>query len=368
LRESREALNAGERLAHECDLSDLCLRAESLGLEIDLAAGMMVDPRRLDRVEQLASMNDPEALLAVGTWAARHGQIARAEALLRACAAAEPALDRLATASRVALVDLALLRGAVDDAERMILSLVRELRGRERRTSLAEGFLRLAIVHRIRGRFGRALESVELSDETARRGDMAARRTAAELVRAWVAVGAGDVEGAQQLLDRGAAAADPRSPWEVRALYHEVLAEERHQRGDAPATLAAHVAGAEAATAAGDTVRSHFHAGVSAVLTAHATQVSEAVAALGSIGAHRHLARLMLAGALVGRDREILQAAEHEARLAGDHLLLLEVLHAERNTARIGEARALARRLTEGLEGSLGESLRERPEVRWALS
>ncbi|MBM4393249.1 MAG: hypothetical protein FJ090_19155, partial [Deltaproteobacteria bacterium] len=185
---------------------------------------------------------------------------------------------------------------------------------------------------------------------------------------AWVQVGAGDFDAAGARIAACGAAADAAAPYAVRAFYYQVLADERRERGDAPAALAAHLAGMETAQRAGDAARVAFHDGMAALYTANAQHVSTSVEVLGRMGSHRLLAQLMLVGALVGRDPDILKAAESESRRAGDPLLLLDVLHAVRASARLPEARVLARRLADATHGALGDSLRRRPALRWALS
>lgn len=369
LREAREALVAGERLAFESNLLELCNRAEALGVEIDVASGQSVEASRLDRVEQLASHGNTAALLAVADHARHYGQFTRAEALYRAALSVLPPneISRQSIRCRLGLADVCCQKGATDEAERMLLALARELRGGQRNGALADAFLALAHVQRIRGNFSRAAESIELSDEAARRAEVPARAVAASLARAWIVTAIGTPAEAAAAVAATAAAADPQTPWPTRGLYHEVLAQDRRRRGDLPAALAAHVAGHEAAKRSKDGVRVAFHGGMAAVYTASAKDLAGYVERLGSMGAHRLLAQLMLAGALIGRDTEILDAAEREARLAGDPLLLLEVLHAGRLPTRQAEARGLARRIVDGVQGSLGESIREHLAIRWAL-
>lgn len=369
LREARDALSAGERLAFEAQLLPLCHRAEALGIEIDVAAGQAPDSTRVDRVESLAAGGMPSALLSIADLARLHGQHIRAEALYRAgLASLEGAeCNREAVRMRLGLAELWTVLGNTDEAERGLLALARELRGKNRQNALAEAFLALAYVQRARGAFTRATESIELSDEASRGFEVPARSLGARLARAWVLSAAGTPAEAAAAIEASAAAADPAAPWWIRGHYHEVLADERRRRGDVPAALAAHVTGMEQAKKAGDAVRSAFHGGMAAVYTASARDLAECVDRLGAVGAHRHLAQLMLAGALVGRDVEILSAAEREARISGDPLLLLEVLYAGRLPARHPDARALARRIVDGVKGTMGESIRDQAAIRWAL-
>ncbi len=369
LREAWEALAAGDRLAREVGARRLVDRADALALEVEVSQGSPPDSVRAERVGRLAGHGLLDAQLAVGDFARRLGDNVRAEHHYRACLAESPSSqDRAAIRARIGLATLALSRGANDDAERMMLALVRELRGRERRTALSDAFLRLAVVQRTCGQLSRAMESIDLSDDAASRRETASRAIAGELLRAWVQLGAGELDAAGTRIASCGAAADPAAPYAVRAFYYEVLADERRERGDVPASLAAHLSGMETAQRAGDSARAAFHDGMAALYTANAKHVSSSVEVLGRMGSHRLLAQLMLAGALVGRDPDILKAAEREARLAGDPILLLDVLHAVRASARVPEARALARRLADATHGALGDALRRRPALRWALS
>lgn len=361
--ESRDALAAAAALARGAGTLDV----DPLELELMVAMGAAPSEALVQRVWERTGRGEAGVLLAAGDLALIRGQISTGEGLFVAAAAASGSpIDRIACRARVAAADALLLRGASAEAESRLLGLIRELRGRDLPRLLASAYVHLAQAQRVRGQYSRALESLSLAGDTGDRQEGGSHRAAIEVVCAWARAAAGDLEGADVSLSR-VGSAGTALPYEVRALYFEVLAEVRRLRGDAPAVLSAHLAGLDAARAAEDVVRVYFHEGMAGLRTANARLLSEAVTHLDDLGAHRHLAQLFLLGAVVGRDRDILAAAEARARKAGDVGLLLEVLYAGRATARRSEARTLARGILDGLHGALRDCFRDLPQARWAL-
>ncbi|GDX80065.1 hypothetical protein LBMAG42_18760 [Deltaproteobacteria bacterium] len=368
LSESRDALAAAAPLLPEVAEAEWIGRIEALELELTVAMGAQPSETLVERVGSRMEDGRAEVLLALGELAAIRGQLATADALLAAAvAAASGPTDRIATRARIGQAMVRMYGGETAEAERRLFGLVRELRGRDRRSLLADAYLALARAQRLRGQFSRAMSSVDLASEAQGRRDVRAHGAYVNVLRAWILLGAGDLAGSEAALEREAGSAGSGLPYEVRSLYFEVLAEARRQRGDAPASLAAHLAGLDAARAADDPIRAYYHDGMAGLLTANARLVSEAVSRLGQLGAHRHLAMLYLLGALVGRDPDVLVAAEAEARLSEDPALQLEVLFAVRAAPRRAEARSLARGLLEAAVGNLQESMLRLPAVRWAM-
>ncbi|MBM4393578.1 MAG: protein kinase, partial [Deltaproteobacteria bacterium] len=183
--EAREALAAGDRLAREAGALRILERADALSLEVEVSQGSPPDPSRVERVARLAESGRVEAQLASGDFMRRIGDGVRAEHHYRACLADSPTgQERAALRARIGLAALALSRGATDDAERMMLALVRELRGRERRTALSDAFLSLAVVQRTCGQLSRAMDSLDLAAAAGAPRQTAAQALAGELTRA----------------------------------------------------------------------------------------------------------------------------------------------------------------------------------------
>jgi hypothetical protein len=106
---------------------------------------------------------------------------------------------------------------------------------------------------------------------------------------------------------------------------------------------------------------------MAAILTADSDAITATVERLSEIGIHRLQAILLANGARFGRDAEVLQAAELEARSAGDRIVLLHILQAIRGAGARQEAHAICRTALDGLHGTLRLRFIEQPAVRWAL-
>ncbi len=368
LGEALDALAAASQLARGVEGAPDVSRIEALELELIVALGSTPSEALVQRLSDRASAGEPHVLLALGELAALRGQCDTAAALLDAAIAASPSgIERVPVAARIGGALVQLLQGRVAQAERRLLTLVRELHGRDRRTLLSAAYLALARVQRVRGQFSRCLASVAIAGDLHGRSDVPTFEAASEVIRAWAYAGVGDVAAAGEALTRVTGALVGGVSYEVRALYFEVLGELRRALGDTPSTLAAHLGGLDAARAADDGVRVHFHEAMAGMRTANARLLSGAVERLVPTGAHRHLATVYLVGAEVGRDRDILDAAEAEARRCEDPTLLLDVLFVTRNPATRSEARAIARVVLESLHGGMREQFLELPAARWAM-
>jgi hypothetical protein len=145
----------------------------------------------------------------------------------------------------------------------------------------------------------------------------------------------------------------------------------RLEQGDHPAALAACNRVAELAERTGREPVRAFHAGLEAVLTAQGDALEDAMEALAECGDRRLIARLLLAGARIGGDAEVLAAGLEEARECGDEFFLLRALHAAGGTRAQTQAYDLAERLLQEVEAAdpdLARSFRMGSAVRWALA
>ncbi len=368
LGEALDALAAASQLARALEGAPDVARIEALELELLVALGSIPSEALVQRLGDRAGAGEPHVLLALGELAVLRGQFDTATALFDAAIAASPSgIERVPVAARIGGALVHLLRGKVTQAERRLLTLVRELHGRDRRTLLSAAYLALARVQRVRGQFSRCLASVAIAGDLHGRSDVPAFEAASDVLRAWAYAGVGDVAAAGEALTRVTGALVGGVSYEVRALYFEVLGELRRALGDTPSTLAAHLGGLDAAGAADDAVRVHFHEAMAGMRMANARLLSGSVGRLVPTGAHRHLALVYLVGADIGRDLEILQAAEAEARASEDPSLLLDVLYVIRTTPTRIEASAIARVILESLSGGMREKFLDLPATRWAM-
>lgn len=367
LAESRDALAAGSSLLPDEGMAEPRRRIQALELELAVALGTQPSERLVENVGKRREEGRPEDLLALGELAKIRGQLTTAESLLDAARKAATASDRVWVRAGISQAHVWMLAGRTGAAVRLLMGVVRALKGRDRRTPLAEAYLVLGRVHRHRGQFGRALEFAALAAEAQGRRDVRAHSVYVSVLNAWVFLGAGDLGASEAGLARVAGSTGTGLPYEVRAFYFEVLADLRRAQDDGLSALAAHLAGLDAARAADDPIRAYFHDGMAGLLTGNARLVSAAVGRLGEIAAPRYLAWLYLVGGIAAGDSTVLEAAEEEARKSEDSVLLLDVFHASKLDSRRREARSLARALLEASVGPLHESVSRLPAVRWAL-
>ena len=180
-----------------------------------------------------------------------------------------------------------------------------------------------------------------------------------------LAVGA--LAAAEAALLEARVEADLDAPSTLRLAFRDVQLGLRMARDDNTAALAvAQVAEAEAARA-GHATDAAFHLGVVGVLTADGDAIDTSLDLLGVAGDRRHAARLLMAGAAVGRDKAVFSAAEQEARASGDQFLLLDALYVGGSSAHREEARALVQRLMPHIPAAWKALFRARSVVSWAL-
>jgi tetratricopeptide (TPR) repeat protein len=369
LAEARSALEAGRTLALAVDDAALTGRVGLAHLDLALLLGthLPAEPR--------AYVSDPppeasaRALLAGAAVRYAEGDLdAALAAFHRALDRAAPGpVDRVGVAARLGDARIIALRGDPQRAMSLYRVLAAELRAVDRTLAGCEALVRLAELQRASGRLAAALESLRTASELV--GERNAPFSAASVAvgRARVHLSVGDVDGAHALLVAHAACGDPSAPWPVRVDYLGTLADLRAAAGDAPAALAVHLRAAEGAAGVPDRVAQAFHGGMVGILTVDSAAVVEAVDTLAGIGAPGLQARLLLAGGRTGRDGDVLSAAAVEARLSGDQLLLLEILHGRRDAVDRAEARGILAVALDGLFGPFRERFVESPVARWAM-
>jgi tetratricopeptide (TPR) repeat protein len=367
LDESREAVNAGRRLADEARDSSLALRATVTSAELLVTAGAQIPAAVMAEVAVLAEGGSPRGHFVRAECDRLAAELDRASVgYERALSTSGPPLmDRVAARARFGQAAVAEVRGDLAAAADIYRSLAQELRGRERIGEGAEALCRLALVRRQQGRMAAALEALANAERLVQQG-VPLRAAHVEVTRAAILVALGDHEGADVVL-RASAPVGARAPWLLRATWLEVTAELRAALGDSQSLLAVHLDAAAAAQAAGDRIRTSWHRGMAALLTADANTAAAAVEDLGAAAAHRSQASLLAAGARIGRDPTVLTVAEVEARASGDVRLLLDVLHAMRGPGSRAEARDLCGRMIESLYGPLRDTFLRLPAPRWAL-
>jgi tRNA A-37 threonylcarbamoyl transferase component Bud32/tetratricopeptide (TPR) repeat protein len=367
--DSRDALGAARRFAVE--LGDpVVLRAILLAeAENAIVAGAGLSEAMEAAVREAAEEPDAaRALYVAGELSLLSGEMMDAELYFRRAldGLGADGPERLATASRLGLGQVQAAVGEVERAVDTFGRLVADLRYRDRNHAVVEATCHLAVATAATGGLGRGLEALVAADELAVRGNVPHRVAMVAVARAALHLACGDLPGADALLRAHPGCADARCPYGLRARFFEVQADLRVQAGDMPAALATHLAAGEAATDAHDRARAAFHEGMAALLTADADGVGLTVERLAATGIHRLQARLLLAGALIGRDATVLRVAEMEARASGDRILLLHVLHASRRTASRSEARRVAAAIGDSLFGPLREAFLALPAVRWS--
>jgi tRNA A-37 threonylcarbamoyl transferase component Bud32 len=369
LPEARAAMEAGRSLATELGDPDLLRRATLAQVEVSLALAATVPGDARDVVEAAAVAGSARALGVVAAMLLLEGHLDAAEAWSeRALDRAPPGpVDRVAVAARLCGARIVCLRGDLPRATALYRGLAAELRSVDRSLAACDALVGLAEVQRLQARVAAALDTLRTAQDlvTDRGYPWCLARLA--IARAAIHLDCGDPEHAATLLLAHAGCAEPLAPWPVRRAYLATLAALREANGDTPAALAAHLRVVEAAAALPDQAAHAFHGGMVGILTANVSEVSNAVDVLAALGIPDLQARLLALGGQLGRDAELLAAAEGEARVASNQVLLLSLLHARRASEDRHEARAICATALDGLYGDLRERFLARPAVRWAL-
>lgn len=354
--EAADALRAARRLAPEGAVDP------EIGVGAELAVGRLPTRARLAALDAAPA----EVRRLVGAEVSRRrGDLVGALDALDGLLADAP--DALAPRALFALALRGRLLGELGQPEEARAALatrvatLRELGRVEPAADLALVSARLALQV---GRPGLAMERVRfvrsvvsgddplaaLAEATAARAELVVRGRLGDAAMARLA--ALEVEG----LD-----------WEVRVAVAEARVEARFAGGDLAAARVTALAAADAADAAGDTLRRAAFAGVVGAVGGDADALASGTETLAAAGAHRSLALLLHVAAQLGRDPSLFAAAEAEARLAEDRPRLLAVLGATREP----DTRAEAAGIVAGIARELGPddraALMQRPVARWAL-
>ena len=373
-REALEALERSRNKALAAGLPEIDVDAGVWMAEVQTARG---DSERATETIQrvlhsLGSVDAPSVVIrALVTAAELHRRAANPEAarklVRRASLVAELEDEQsLRLRARAAEANLLLEAGRVVEGRERLLEFADHLRFTGRTHLLVPVLYRLGVAWRRAGRVDRALEALDEAADVCRYAQRPHDRALERVGRASVFLAVGDLEAADAALREARVETDPDVPSILRLAYRDVQLSIRLAREDGAAALAvAQVAEAEAARA-GHATDAAFHLGIVGVLTANAEAIDEALDQLACVGDRRLAARLLLAGAALGRDLEVFAAAEQEARTSGDRFLMLDVLHVGGSSAHREEARALCQHVLPHIPGGLAASFLARPAVRWA--
>ena len=313
------------------------------------------------------------AQLLRGRGLAVQGRIAEGEKMLRKAvetASAQGREDAVAI-GRGLLGELHLTAGRLDMGSRLLDEEAEVLRrggAPERRVS---GNLALAQARLRAGKVGSALTAVRRARRVAREFRLPQLECHVGTILAAIHLDCSDAEGAARLLRKWRVAGEPENEVQIQLLWWSLRVRKRLEQGDHPAALSAcHQVAALAERTGREPIRA-FHTGLEAVLTAQGDALEDAMEALAECGDRRLIARLLLAGARIGGDAEVLAAALEEARECGDDFFLLRALHAAGGARAQTQAHELAERLLREVEladPELGRRFRAGAAVRWALS
>jgi tetratricopeptide (TPR) repeat protein len=327
----------------------------------------------IERVlQQARNLDDPAIQVqALVTAAELHRRAANPDAARRLIRRAidlaevvqDPALQLQALG---ALANLLVERGKVVEGRDIIIRLADRLRFTGQAHVLVPVLYRLAIAWRRGGRIDRAFEALDEAADVCRYAQRPHDRALERVGRASVLVEVGDLAAAERVLAEARVEADPDAPSFLRLAFRDVQLSIRLARNDGAAALAvAQVAEAEAVRA-GHAADAAFHLGIVGVLTANGESIDEALDVLTHAGDRRLAARLLVAGAAVGRDPVVFAAAEQEARASGDRFLMLNVLHVGGSSEHREEARGLIEHLLPHIPDAWLPVFRARPQVAWA--
>ena len=372
--EAGEALELARGRALKAGVVDIDADAGVWLAEVQTARGdSVLATSTIERVLQmLEAVHSPDIeVRALVTAAELHRRAAFPEAALRlvrrAVAVARAESDEsLELQARAAEANLLLERGRIAEGRKHLVAFADHLRFTGRTHLLVPVLYRLGVAWRRSGRIDRALEALDEAADVCRYAQRPHDRALERVGRAGVLLAVGDLDQATRVLGQARVEADQDCPSSLRLAYRDVQLSIRLARDDAAAALAvAQVAEAEAARA-GQASNAAFHLGMVGVLTANGEAIDEALDQLATAGDRRLAACLLLAGAALGRDREVFAAAEHEARTSGDRFLMLELLYIGGSSAHRVEAKALCEHVLPHIPSALAPAFRARTVVRWA--
>jgi hypothetical protein len=187
-----------------------------------------------------------------------------------------------------------------------------------------------------------------------------------QIARGTLLLEIGDRRAASARLRGARAALEPDAAGDLRLSYRLLQGEIRLQAGDHQAALATMQAAETDEAGAGFASLQAYSRGMAGVLTADTDGLDRAMTVLGRSGDRSLTARLLLHGARMTGDAELLRAAESEARGSHDRFVLLAILYAMGTDTARAEAQEIARFIDQRLPRSLRRSFRAMPAVRWA--
>jgi tetratricopeptide (TPR) repeat protein len=309
---------------------------------------------------ELASRSRAEMLEAFSLL--DRGNLAEAENRFLALVAVEGQLGPVSARIQLGLVLTQMELGHVDRAVVDLSDLQEDLRGEEVSLRLEVGY-HLANALLQAGRPGRSQQIIRESEALLRENGLARLRMMTAVSQAGVDLACGRLDSAADLLRR--ARGLEHMPTVVRQDFWRIRGGARLRQGDRPAALAAHQRGAEEAERVEWTARKAFHDAMCAVFTGSGDELGKALGWLHEYG-HRQLsARVLLAGARVGADPEVMAAAVGAARDSGNRFLQLRALHLAGGDVAQEEASELAKGLLEDLHNELRVGFLQTPEARW---
>jgi len=374
--EAAEALNAARRLAE--DLGDQSLVARTL---VDLAAvyqGMGDERRAANLADEALDILDlypddpalPRALLLAADNLHAAARPDEAAELYHRCidVAMTYGRGRFAAIAHGALGVMLAEEGQLEDAVRHLDQETAYLRLHHLRSELITALYRMGRCQRRLGHVDLALEALDEAEHLATAAELDYERALIGIGHAAVWLSLGDLAQARRRLRASRVAIDPDARSAMRLAYREVQLEARLEAGDHQAALATCQAAEVEASRAGHLAVGAYFLGITGVLTADAGALTESMDVLSRGGDRRLAARLLLLGATVGGDAEVLASAEEETRACGDRFLLLEVLYASGSPEHRQEAAAVAERIFDHLSPALAEVFERKPSVRWALA
>lgn len=363
--DAETALQAAAALDAEEPTPGLDARLACVRVDVALAQGH--DVRSLAPSLELpvpATIRARQALLRAEV-ALRRGLLAEAERLVdRAVdAGLAPQTDRVAWRARAAAIELAVARGQLARAEDRALRLVRELESGPLARELAGTLSMVIEVQAARGALGSAVQHVQRATEVAERARAPFAHAAVVVAHAGALRRAGDLLRAGEVLGSIGAFGSAQVPYALRVRWLGAVAEQRLATAEFGPALAACVLGGEAAAGAGDPIHEALFAGLAAALNQDLLALSRALEELDRRHAVLPFARVGLAAARYAGFTAPLPRAEHEARRAGDRLLLMELLDVGRPREAAEELREIVAGVADGLFGGLRERFLARPDV-----
>ena len=208
-----------------------------------------------------------------------------------------------------------------------------------------------------------AQETIRRTQRILRESGLSRLRIMTAVSQAGVEFACGNLGSAGDLLRRVRGL--EQAPSVVRLDFWKIRGGVRLRRGDQPAALAAHQRGSEEAQRVGWMARKSFHDAMCAVLTGSGDDLGQALGWLHQRG-HRQLsARVLLAGARVGADPEVMSAAVGAARDSGNQFLQIRALHLVGGEVAKQQARGLVESILNDLRGELRTVFLKTEEVRW---